>query len=143
MNDYAGTITAFQAALESGGASRRDQGRNIFALVQLYLVLDRETEAALWAERYQSEGHEVSDRVALTFGQLYLQMERFDQARQFYEQVVENDPEVSVDTLIALDFVYQELGVPATSDLRRYLEARIEAMGGIEASEAVLIDTEN
>ena len=143
MNDYAGTITAFQAALESGGASRLDQGRNIFALVQLYLVLDRETEAALWAERYRSEGHEVSDRVALTFGQLYLQMERFNQARQYYEQVVENDPEVSVDTLIALDFVYQELGVPATSDLRRYLEARIEAMGGIEASEAVIIDTEN
>lgn len=143
LDDLPGSIEAFESALASGGASELEQARNIITLVQLYLVLGRETEASLWAERYLSEGHAVTDGIALTFGQLYLQMERFNQARPFFEQVVENDPEVSVDTLIALNFIYQELGVSATSNTRRYLEARIEALGGIEASDAVIIDIEN
>lgn len=123
LDDLPGSIEAFEAALESGGANEEEGYSVATAIFQLNLVLEDYWAVRRWLQYLTQHDERMTPQMQKAVAQAYLQMVEYEAALPYAEAARAGLAEDDLDLLHVLFFLYQETGRQAEMDaLRAYLQ---------------------
>jgi len=122
LDDLPGSVEAFEAALNSGGANEEERYRVETAIFQLNLVMENYDAVRQSLDRLLQYDFPMSGHMSRTVAQAYVQMDEFEAALPYAEYTRQVQDGEDRDTLLLLQYLYEQTGRP--DDARAMREIR-------------------